>query len=288
LRAKVNGATIFFDVCGMQYEPDGARMAEKPVTFVLHGGPGMDHTYFLPWVKPLEKYTQMIFPDHRSTGMSNFETSAPTWNIEQFADDVEELRKYLGLERISLMGSSFGGMWSLVYATRYPYNVDKLILVDTTASWTACWKEAQKVMNARATKEQKKVATAVFEGKVRTQEQFKAWWNVMLPLYFHRYDNGIGRNMLGRGHGSPLLSATMFQDVIPKYDVLNKLKFVTASTLMLVGRYDWITPVSQAEEIAKRIPDAQLVIFEKSGHMPFIEEQSKFLEVVGNFYRANR
>jgi proline iminopeptidase len=288
VHAKVNGTTIFFDVCGLQYEPRGEKMVEKPVTFVLHGGPGMDHTYFLPWVKPLEQYTQMIFPDHRSTGMSTFDSGPETWNIEQFADDVEELRKLLGLGKITLMGSSFGGMWSLVYTTRYPYNVERLILVDTAPSWAANWKAAQKVMNAKANKQQKKVATSIFEGKVRNQEQFKAWWDVMLPLYFHKYDDKIGREMIQRGIGSPLLSATMFQDAIPKYDVESKLKFITAPTLILVGRDDWITPPSSAQTMAKLIPDSKLVVFEKSGHMPFIEEQAKFLKVVGDFYKQAR
>jgi proline iminopeptidase len=280
--AKVNGTKIFFDVHGLQYEPSEDQMLEKPVTFVLHGGPGMDHTYFLPWVKPLENYTQMIFVDHRSTGRSESFTDVNTWNIEQFADDVEELRKYLGLEKICLMGSSFGGMWSLVYAVRYPYNVDKLVLVDTAPSWDT-WSEAQQIAQKRATNKQKKVFADVFLGKVRTAEEQKEWFTTMFSLYFYKYDENIGKQTISRTKGSPMLAAQMFRDIIPKYDVRNKLWMITAPTLVIVGRHDWITPVSQSQEITRLIPGSRLEVFEKSGHMPFIEENAKFINLVGEF-----
>jgi len=280
--AKINGTKIFFDVYGLQFEPVEERMVERSVTFVLHGGPGMDHTYLLPWLKPLEKVTQMVFVDHRSTGLSEEHTSIETWTIEQFADDIEALRQYLGLEKINLMGSSFGGMWSLVYATRYPYNVRRIVLVDTAASWDT-WKEAQKIAEEKATDEQKKIVKDVFEGKVRTREEQRKWWEVMLPLYFYKYDEKIGRELISRSRGSPILAAHMFREIIPKYDVRNKLWMITSPTLVIVGKHDWITPVSQAEEIQRLIPNSKLVVFEKSGHMPFIEENEKFIHVVSEF-----
>ena len=282
MQIEVNGTRLFVDVHGLQYEPEGETMREKPVTFVLHGGPGMDHSYYLPWLKPLEKHTQMIFIDHRGTGRSARDSSRETWTIETFADDIEELRKKLGLERISLMGNSFGGMWGLVYATRYPHNLDRLVLIDTAPSW-GTWTEAQQIALKKGSKEQRKVFTRVFDGEVRTDEEFKAWWDVMISLYFHAYDDEAGRNMVGRTKGSPLVAARMFREIIPNYDVRKDLWMIRCPTLVLVGKHDWITPVSQSEEIARLIPGSRLVVFDKSGHMPFIEETQKFLDVVGDF-----
>ncbi|MEM3795055.1 MAG: alpha/beta fold hydrolase [Thermoprotei archaeon] len=280
--ASINGTKIFFDVYGLQFEPVGKRMVERPVTFVLHGGPGMDHTYLLPWLKPLEKVGQMVFIDHRSTGLSEEQTCAESWTIEQFADDVEALRKYLGLNKINLLGSSFGGMWSLVYAVRYPYNVGKIVLVDTAASWDT-WSDAQKIADEKANEAQKKIMRDVFEGRVRTKEEQKKWWEVMLPLYFYRYDEKLGSELIARSKGSPILAAQMFKEIIPKYDVRDKLWRITSPTLIIVGRHDWITPLSQAEEIHRLIPNSKLVIFERSGHMPFIEENERFEQIVGEF-----
>ena len=58
--AKVNGYKIFFDVEGLQFVPDGPVMREKPVCLVLHGGPGADHTHFMPDLSPLSEICQLI------------------------------------------------------------------------------------------------------------------------------------------------------------------------------------------------------------------------------------
>jgi len=58
---------------------------------------------------------------------------------------------------------------------------------------------------------------------------------------------------------------------------------ITVPTLVTVGRKDWITPVSSAETIARLIPDAELVIFEKSGHSPQVEEFERFQSVMRDF-----
>jgi len=184
------------------------------------------------------------------------------------------------------MGSSFGGMWSLVYAVRYPYNVDKLVLVDTAPSWDT-WSEAQQIAQKRATNKQKKVFADVFLGKVRTAEEQKEWFTTMFSLYFYKYDENIGKQTISRTKGSPMLAAQMFRDIIPKYDVRNKLWMITAPTLVIVGRHDWITPVSQSQEITRLIPGSRLEVFEKSGHMPFIEENAKFINLVGEFLRGS-
>ena len=62
-----------------------------------------------------------------------------------------------------------------------------------------------------------------------------------------------------------------------------QLPAVTAPTLVTVGRRDWVTPVSAAETIASLMPNAKLVVFEKSGHSPQIEERELFLSTVRDF-----
>lgn len=283
--ATINGTTIFFDVHGLQYEAVGAKMIEKPVTFCLHGGPGGDHTDFVPWTKPLEKRTQMVMVDHRSTGRSSREKSTRKWNIEQFADDVEELRKYLGLGKICVMGDSFGGMWALVYATRYPKIVEKLVLVDTKASWKKeAMKESLEIVERRGTPQQKKIVRDLWEGRIKTKKGIRNWLTIMDSMYYYRYDKKIGREINSRAMwASPQLMAHMDKRILPKADVRSKLKVIKSPTLIIVGRHDWICPVSQAKLMHRSIRGSKLVIFEKSGHSPFVEENAKFLRIVGNF-----
>lgn len=281
--ATVNGAGIYFDIEGAGLVPSGDAMVEKPVAFVLHGGPGLDHSYFKPWLSPLAEDLQLVYIDHRGTGRSE-RVALETCTIEQMSDDLEELRKLLGLSKITLIGNSFGGMWAQVFALRYPESLDRLILVTTSPS-NSFWESAAKELEARATPEQKAVGPSLFEGKVTTEEEFMAWWEVMLPLYFHKWDDQIGGAMIKRGVDDPLVAAYMFEYEIPKYDVRAGLPSVTAPTLICSGRHDWVTPVGECQAIADLIPGSELVMFEKSGHMPFIEEQDKFVDVVRDFLK---
>jgi proline iminopeptidase len=281
MRAKVNGTELFFDVEGSCLVPDGTTMREQMVCLVLHGGPGMDHTYFRPWLSPLADRMQLIYVDHRGNGRSA-RLPNEEYTIEHMADDLEQLRLYLGLEQPIVMGNSFGGMLAQVYAARYPGRYARLVLISTTPSHEF-FVEATAIAEQRATAEQKQVMPTIFEGKVRTEEEYKHWWEIMLPLYFHRYDPTIGDEMLGRTIGNPEIARYMFEHQIPHYDVRPLLGAITAPTLIVAGRHDWITPPSQAEEIHRLIPGSEYVLFEDSGHMPFIEEQQGFLAVVRRF-----
>ncbi len=281
MRAHVNGVDLFFDVEGSSLMPEGPTMIEQQPCFILHGGPGMDHSYFRPWLSPLTDKLQLIYVDHRGNGRSQ-RLPNEQYTIEHMADDLEQLRLYLGLERPIVLGNSFGGMLAQVYATRYPESYSRLVLVSTAPSYDF-FAEATAIAEERATDEQKRVMPSLFEGKVRTEVEYHQWWDVMLPLYFYRYDSVVGTAMLGRTVGNPEVARYMFDQVIPHYDVRPQLGAITAPTLVISGRHDWITPPTQGEEIHRLISHSENVVFEKSGHMPFIEEQDDFLAVVRRF-----
>jgi len=284
--AAINGTRIYFDVEGSGLVPHGGAMEEREVCFVLHGGPGMDHSYFKPWLSPLTDTFQLVYVDHRSTGRSD-RAPLETCTIEQMADDLEALREYLGLEKVTVLGNSFGGMWALNYAVRHPENLNRLILVTTSAShefYPAATAEAEK----KGTPEQIKVMPDVFEGRIETSEEFAKWWDIMLPLYFYDYDEEIGANQNSRGESNPQVASYMFREVMPKYDVRAQLPSIHVPTLVVSGRHDWVTPVGESEEIARGIPNSQLELFEKSGHMPFIEEQDTFNALVRDFVTKSR
>lgn len=279
--AVVNGARIYFDVEGAGLIPHDREMREKEACFVLHGGPGMDHSYFKPWLAPLSEKMQLIYPDHRATGRSE-RVPLETCTIEQMADDIDALRRLLGLERVTVMGNSFGGFWALVYALRFPETLNRLILISTAPSHQF-FEDATVQADRLATPLQKETMPTVFEGKITNEEEYREWWEIMLPLYFHNWDDKVGGEMIARGINNPLVAAYMFSNEIPKYDVRPRLGEITVPTLILAGRHDWVTPPTQAKQIAAGIPHAELVVFEESGHMPFIEEQQRFLDVVEGF-----
>lgn len=279
--AHVNGVELFFDVEGGGYVPDGPAVKEKPTLFLLHGGPGCDHSYFKPWLTPLAEQYQLVLVDHRGNGRSG-RVDERTYTIEQMADDLEALRHHLGLGQIAVLGHSFGGMVAQVFALRYPKSVSKLILSNTTPS-ADFWEEAQAVAEKTATPEQLKILPALFEGTITSQQEFDEWWATCMPLYFRNPDEAIIADLEARMRGEVVVANYMMANEIPNYDVRAALPTISVPTLIIAGRYDWVTPVSQSEVIAAGIPGSRLVIQENSGHMGFIEEQAGYLATVKEF-----
>ena len=278
---EVNGARLFVDVDGARSVPSGTAMAERPVLFVLHGGPGCDHSYFKPWLDALTDVAQLVYVDHRGNGRSE-RTGPATYTMAQMADDLEALRQLLGYERIQVLGHSFGGMVALTYATRYPGSLEALIPATTAASYEFR-AQAWEIAAARATPLQMEMLPRLFDGVIATEAEHDEWWRACLPLYFHRADDTICSEMLGREHAQLEVVNYMMASQIPGYDLASQLPAVSAPTLVVSGRHDWVTPVSQGEVIASGIPGARLEVFEDSGHFPFIEEQDRFLQVIADF-----
>ena len=77
MRARVNDTELYFDVDGSALVPDGDRMAERPVLFLLHGGPGSDHSVFKPAYTPLRDVAQLVYHDMRGCGRMPRPTPGP-------------------------------------------------------------------------------------------------------------------------------------------------------------------------------------------------------------------
>lgn len=101
---------------------------------VMHGGLGVDHSQFRESLDPLGDVLRLVYLDHRGNGRSG-RPPVETITLEQLAADADELRARLGMERVAVLGHSYGGCVALQYALRYPSRLTHLILVGTTAAW---------------------------------------------------------------------------------------------------------------------------------------------------------
>jgi proline iminopeptidase len=281
MRAKIRDTEIYFDVEGSALIVEGQRIREQPVAFIIHGGPGADHTSYKPAFSPLSRSLQLIYFDHRGQGRSA-RGLKQTYTLDNNVEDMEALRQYLGLEKIILIGSSYGGMVALSYAVRYPQNVSHLIVIATAAN-SRFLERAKEILAQQGTEEQKAIAVRFWEGKFETEEQLREFFQVMGSMY------SVSHNSQSHSPASDqtILSVdainVAFGGFLRDYNILNELHKITSPTLVIAGRHDWICAPEFSEEIAQAIPNADLRIFENSGHLIRIDQPEALLDAITGF-----
>jgi proline iminopeptidase len=272
---SANGVRLFFDVDGAQLAVDGDAMRERPTIVLLHGGPGSDHSYFKPAFSRLRDVAQLVYLDHRANGRS--ERGDPEhWNLAQWGDDVRGFCDALGIERPIVLGVSFGGIVALAYATRHPGHARALVLSSTQARVTLA-----RVLDA-------------FErlGGARTREAARRFWadpssealadyaRLCWPHYT-RCDSDPRVRARQIQRADVLLHYTERED--QRFDYTPELSRIACPALVLGGEDDPITPVDDAEDLARGIPGAQLERFARCGHGIFQDDPERYFATLRSF-----
>ncbi|GAA3206128.1 alpha/beta fold hydrolase [Actinocorallia longicatena] len=277
--AKVRDTTLFFDVEGAGHVPCRGGMREQPVVFALHGGPGGEHGGFKPVLSGLADKAQIVYLDHRGSGRSA-RGPRESYTLENNVEDIEALRRHLGLDRIGLLGASYGGMVALSYAARYGEHLSHLIPVVTTASHRFL-PRAREILAERGTPEQRAAAEPLWSGTFEREEQLRAYFEVLGPLYSLTFD--LEKSRERPKILSPDALNEGFAGFLRTYDVTGDLHRIDVPTLVIGARHDWICAPEFSAEIADGIPAADLRIFEHSGHSVLSDEPEAFVDVVRGF-----
>lgn len=262
--AQVNGVRLFFDVEGKQYVPDGDIMRKKPVCFILHGGPGSNHYHFLPDFSVLAQDMQLVYIDNRFCGHSG-QAPIESCTMEQNAEDAEALRQYLGLDKIFLLGLSYGGMVAQQYALKYQQHLQGLILCSTAPS-CRLYDTLPLEMDKRATAEQKRMLDILLNKEDATEADMKEYMVVCGNLYHYKYDKAACE----AGAKRSIWSAEVFKFGnkcgLDTFDFVPQLHTITVPTLILAGQEDFITPPVHSQEIADHIKQAEYTAIPEAAH----------------------
>ena len=283
MRADVRGTKIYFDVEGAGLVVDGPRMREKPVAFVIHGGPGSEHSGFKPTLTPLSERMQLVYFDHRGQGRSA-KADPATYTLDENVEDMEALRRHLGLGPIVSIGTSYGGMVAMAHAARYPDAVSHLVLI-VTAAHGGFIPRAMQIVRERGNEEQQRVCDTLWAGGFKTEAEVQHYYTVMGPLYSRRHDPVAAAAGRARAIQSPEPLNLAFRPggFLRSFDLRPELSRVTAPTLILAGRHDWICPPEFSEEIHALIPGSDLRIFEDSSHSIRADEPEAMLDAIKGF-----
>ncbi|WP_378144045.1 alpha/beta fold hydrolase [Cnuibacter sp. UC19_7] len=271
-RVRINDNELAVEVLG----PEGA-----PVIIAHHGAPGLGSRAEprASFGRLADEYRVVVF-DARGSGESE---GSGDLSHEQWAADIDGLREWIGAERIAMVGGSYGGFMTLEYATRYPDRVAAIVLRDTAADHThGALARENALASDRVTIDMEKF-DRIDEGRVRDDEDLKDCWREILPLYDFHYDPEATERKVEATPYRYEAHNYAFSVNLKHYDVKPLLPTIDVPTLITVGRTDWITPVSCSETIAELIPGSRLVVFERSGHSPQIEEAEEWTHTVRSF-----
>lgn len=258
----------------LHYEVDGVG----PPLLVLHGGLGLDHHIYRRTLAPLAEQFQLIFYDQRGNGLSTAE-DLRSITMPRLADDACALADHLGFERFSVLGHSYGGFVAQELALRAGDRLDALVLVDTTPGQLGDGEEETEERGPEPPPE----VVATMSTIPASDDEMAAAMASLFPAYFHQ---PALLDLHSLTAGTVFRAATMVRgfEVLASWSSVDRLGTLEVPTLVLAGRHDVFTSYPQAHRIGDRVPGSTVVIFERSGHFPWIEEPERFATVLLSWY----
>jgi proline-specific peptidase len=255
---------------------------------VLHGGPGAGHDY-LESLERLAAARTVVFYDQLGCGRSDRPGDRSLWRIERFVAEVDTVRRALGLERIHLLGHSWGGWLAIEYMLSRPQGVVGLILASTSAGLPQFVAETARLKaalppeirqtlqrhEAQADYRHPDYEAAVLEFYKRHLCRLDPWPEPLLRSVENLNGNAVYETMNGPNE---FIVIGNLRD----WDRSDRLGEISVPTLITVGRHDELTPAC-AETLHRGISGSRLAVFEKSAHLAHLEEPDEFRRVVGDF-----
>ncbi len=262
-KSMCNGHEIYWESHG-QGEP-----------LVLVMGIGYDATLWeLHQVPFFSQHFRTIIFDNRDVGRSS-RASAP-YTIADMADDVAALMDNLGIARAHLLGISMGGMICQEFAIRHPHRLNKLVLTGTGAAPTRSAFDPISVWSF--------VKSHDGEGMSFADQQF-LW---LFSESFRRNTEAVQQTLQMLASNPNPVSAEAYQrqaDAYVKHDALDRLRLVTAKTIVIAGEQDRLTPPWVCREVAEAIPTASFELVEGDGssHVLPLERPDDFNRIALSF-----
>ena len=263
-------------------------MGKGEPIIILHGGPGMDQSYLLPQMEILKQDHQLIFFDQRTCGKSSFKMDSSLISMAQFVEDIEAVRQHFQLEKIHLMGHSWGGLLAMWYAKTHPDRLKSLLLVNSIGANKTYTQQAQENLQGKFTPEERLQLQALVQSQAFQAQEDSAMLAIFrmsfAPTFYNR-DLLQELNLSLPDHRMERQAKLRYlMDDLADYDLHEELKQIDVPTLIIHGDYD-ATPVDAMMDIAEVMPNARLEVVKENGHFVFIEQPERFRELITDFIR---
>lgn len=262
---------------------DGYRLNVEEVgsgfpVVVLHGGPGLDHSVFRPYLDVLGDEFRLLYVDERGHGRSD-RVDPQTLSLEVLARDVDLLAAALDLDEFALLGHSFGAIIATHHAIEIGTAAAYVISAggDSSAGLDA---DVEASLAALGDDEAKIRASWEQEKTVETDEQLRELIRDQMPFHFHgEPPTGYGEDAAS----SPEVLRHFANVGYGDFDYRPSLARVNKPTLVLVGEHDRTTTPRAARALHEGIPGSELVVVPDAGHMSFVEQTDAYVAAVRDF-----
>ncbi|HMI01129.1 MAG TPA: alpha/beta fold hydrolase [Pedobacter sp.] len=284
---KVNGAKLWVFTIG----------AGDPV-IIIAGGPGGAHPGLRDFDPIAKGSHQLIYFDAFGRGKSDTAKVVSEYSLARDIEDVEGLRKTLKLEKINILGHSYGGLVAQGYAIKYPQNVSHLILANTFHSYVM-WQENDDNSNHEIKTNYPEVWNELMKvrekGGVSSDPDHQAIYSRVPYGFLYSYNpESSGLNYSSQPYPNNFNSALYYQMVgrdgdfyvgsdIGSFDFRKQLKDLKMPILIIGGRFDRVATPWMMIKYKEYCPQANFVMFEKSGHNPQVEEPEAEFKVIHEF-----
>lgn len=274
----IHAGSLLHEGRSLYYETEG----EGPALVLVHGA--APHGIFHPAFSRFADFATVVYYDQHGYGLTGARNGM-RWTTARDVEDLEALRARLHIDKMTLLVLSNGGPIALSYALTYPRRIAKLILLSTFADNDDRIPMAQ-AMVARILYEEGVAEKAkVLEDDPSLDEREKTIRKWLLTPGTHHF-SPVPRAVMELWYDCgvfPVQSDDRSACSIPESITWSELRQIQAPVLVCCGRHDAITPLEHSRKMVENLPCGRLVIFEKSGHLLWVEEEDFFFETVREF-----
>ena len=273
----------------LAYYTYGTPSAALPV-IAVNGGPGLSHAYMVQndlWQR-VARHRLVVLYDQRGTGASKHLQPNASQTMTAQVADLEAVRAALHLDKVALVGDSYGGFLSMAYTAAHPEHVARLILSDSPPP---NMKEMVHLLPQvfpdtiqAGEAEEKRLAAPGTPAANEAAAQASLVNHFRMIFYSPEKLKEYLAHMGDIGF-VPSVAEAVSQSA-EALDLNAAAGKFACPTLVITGRYDMNVAPLNAWRMAHTIPHAKIVFFEESGHLPAYEEPEKYLQVLEDFLNA--
>ncbi|KAA1251499.1 alpha/beta fold hydrolase [Mycobacterium simiae] len=254
---------------------------------VVHGGPGLPH-YYLASLERLADTREVIFWDQLGCGNSDRPANVNLWTMQRSVAEMDAVVQALGLNAFHIFGNSWGGMLAQQYVLDVASPAVSLVISNSTASIPQFADNVTRLKSGLDLATQTAIDRHESAGTTSSAEYQAAinTWNENYLCRTHPWPDELHQAFANMGTEifETLFGPSDFHIVgaLHDWDVFDRLGEIALPTLLMAGRYDECSP-EHMREMHQRIAGSRFEFFERSSHLPFIEEPDRFDQVMRQF-----